>query len=96
MVLNQGIIQNDADYIKAGVSTKALNGKFIVNYGYAVNHADDIAKGADNNPAELDVIYKTKVFNNSTTLLAAYVMVDPDVAGKDNLNVIRVWGRYNF
>ncbi len=96
MVLNQGIIQNDADYIKAGVSTKALNGKFIVNYGYAVNNNDDIAKGADNNPAELDVIYKTKVFNNSTTLLAAYVMVDPDVAGKDNLNVIRVWGRYNF
>jgi len=35
------------------------------------------------------------VFNDSTTLLAAYVMIDPDTAA-DNTNIIRVWGRYNF
>jgi len=93
MILNQGVIKFDADYIKAGVTAKALGGKFIANYGYAVSN--DTA-GADNNPAELDLIYKTKVFNGSTTLLAAYLMIDPDVAGKDNMNVIRVWGRYNF
>jgi len=95
MILNQGIIKSDTDYIKAGVSTKALGGKLIANYGYAVEMRDnDVDTGS--NPAELDLIYKTKVFNGSTTLLAAYVMVDPDVDGMDNLNVIRLWGRYNF
>jgi len=95
MILNQGVIKTDADYVKVGATAKVLGGKFIVNYGYAIANNDDIAGGADNNPAELDVIYKTKVFNDSTTLLAAYVMIDPDTAA-DNTNIIRVWGRYNF
>jgi len=96
MILNQGVIANDADYIKVGASTKALNGTIIANYGYAINNQDDIAGGADNNPAEFDLVYKTKVFNDSTTLLAAYVNVDPDVDGVDNTNVLRFWARYNF
>jgi hypothetical protein len=96
MILNQGVISTDADYIKAGVTAKALGGKFIANYGYAINNEDTIEGGADNNPAELDLIYKTKILNGSTTLLAAYVMIDPDKKGLDNNNVIRVWGRYNF
>jgi hypothetical protein len=95
MILNQGVIKSDADYIKAGATAKALGGKFIVNYGYAIEkRKNDVDTGS--NPAELDVIYKTKVFGGSTTLLAAYVMIDPDVANVDNNNIIRVWGRYNF
>jgi len=97
MILNQGVIKTDTDYIKVGTKVKnVLGGMIKVNYGYALAHHDDIADGADNNPSELDVIYKTKVFNKSTTLLAAYIMIDPDVDGADNKNVIRVWGRYNF
>ena len=95
MVLNQGVIRSDADYVKVGASANVLGGTVIANYGYAVANNDDIVDGADNNPAELDLIYKTKVFNGSTTLLAAYVMVDPDTTA-ENTNVIRVWGRYNF
>ncbi len=95
MVANQGVIAQDADYVKAGVSAKALGGKFAVNYGYAVANDDDIAGGADNNPYELDVLYTTKVFNDSTDVLAAYVLTDPDTTA-DSTNIIRVWGRYNF
>ncbi len=96
MILNQGVISFDADYVKAAVGVKALGGKFGVAYGYAVNHADDIAGGADNNPYELDVTYKTKVFNGSTTVFAGYVLTDDDIAGVDSRNLVRVWGRYNF
>jgi len=99
MILNQGIISYDADYLKVAVGAKALGGKFGLAYGYAVNHLDDVAGGADNNPYELDVTYKTKVFNDSTTLFAGYVLTDADdnaVNNGDSQNMIRVWGRYNF
>jgi len=96
MILNQGVIRTDADYIKATVGAKVLGGKLGVAYGYAVNHADDIAGGADNNPYELDVTYKTKVLNDSTTLFAGYVLTDPDLQNVEKDNMIRVWGRYNF
>jgi hypothetical protein len=45
--------------------------------------------------AEFDFIYKTKVWNDSTTLLAAYVYQDHDLH-EDANNVIRFWARYNF
>jgi len=96
MIANQDVIKSDADYIKVAANTKALNGTIIAAYGYAINNEDDIVGGADNNPYELDLVYKTKVLNDSTTLLAAYVMADADVDGQDASNIIRVWGRYNF
>jgi hypothetical protein len=95
MVANQGVIQSDTDYVKVGASANVLGGTVIANYGYAV---EDRMANVDtgSNPSELDLIYTTKVFNGSTTLLAAYVMADADVDGQDAANIIRVWGRYNF
>jgi hypothetical protein len=93
MILNQGVIANDADYIKVAASTKLLNGNVGLAYGMRVAAENDTTDKA--NPYELDVTYSTKVLNGSTTLLAAYVMVDPDTTA-DTTNVIRVWGRYNF
>jgi len=95
MILNQGVIKIDTDYLKAGVSADVLGGKLIANYGYALEYRDGYGNDNGNNPSELDLIFKTKVFNDSTTLLAAYVMVDSDTDA-DNTNAIRVWGRYNF
>jgi len=97
MILNQGVIMHDADYIKAAAGVKALGGKFGIAYGYAINNNDDdTLNRLDNNPYELDVTYKTKVFNDSTTLFAGYVLTDADIDGVDSRNLLRFWGRYNF
>ena len=96
MILNQGVIATDADYIKVAANTKLLNGTVAAAYGYAINNNDDIVGGRDNNPYEFDLTYKTKVFNDSTTLFAAYVLENQDLASGDSNNMIRVWGRYNF
>jgi len=94
MILNQGDIATDSQYIKVAAGAKALGGKFGIAYGQRLS-ADDNAR--DNlSPYELDVTYKTKVFNDSTTLFAGYILTDSDVAGEDTKNTIRVWGRYNF
>jgi hypothetical protein len=97
MVLNQGVISDDAGYLKLAASAKALGGKFGIAYGVAL---DSDKRFVDNttgeNPYELDVTYKTKVFDNTTTLFAGYILQDGDVKGEDARNVIRVWGRYNF
>ncbi|SFV59831.1 hypothetical protein MNB_SV-8-54 [hydrothermal vent metagenome] len=97
MILNQGVIENDSQYIKVAAGAKALGGKFGVAYGQRLAADNDILD--DHNPYELDVTYKTKVFNDSTTLFAGYVLTDADdnaVNNGDSQNMIRVWGRYNF
>ncbi len=94
MILNQGVIQTDSQYVKAAAGAKLLGGKLGVAYGLRL--AADDATLDKSNPSELDVTYATKVFNDTTTLFAGYVMSDPDVSGVDAENVVRVWGRYNF
>jgi len=92
MVANQGVIALDASYVKVAASASVLDGKFGVAYGMRM---DSDTRG-DNNPYELDVTYSAKVFNDSTTVLAAYVMADQDVDGVDATNILRFWARYNF
>jgi hypothetical protein len=97
MILNQGVIARDSQYIKVAAGAKALGGKFGVAYGMRLAADSDVLD--DHNPYELDVTYKTKVFSDTTTLFAGYVLTDADddnVNGGDAQNLIRVWGRYNF
>jgi len=97
MILNQDVIANDSQYIKVAAGAKALGGKFGVAYGMRLAADSDALD--DHNPYELDVTYKTKVFSDTTTLFAGYVLTDADddnVNGGDAQNLIRVWGRYNF
>ena len=90
MILNQGAIKQDADAIVARAGAKVLGGKLGVAFCSATSdNADDYT--------ELDVTFKTKVFNDSTTVFAGYVYTDyDDAADVDGQNMIRVWGRYNF
>ncbi|MEA1953712.1 MAG: hypothetical protein U9O24_04925 [Campylobacterota bacterium] len=90
MVANQGVISNDASYVKLAAGASALGGNFGLAYGMRMD--SDLL--GDNNPYEVDVTYSTKVFNDSTSILAAYVYADDD-AGTD-ASIIRLWGRYNF
>ncbi len=97
MILNQNVIKIDADYVKVAASANLYGGTFGVAYGYAIANNDDIAGGRDNNPSELDVTYKTKVFNDSTTVFAGYVLENRDVQpNEDSNNMLRFWARYNF
>lgn len=90
MILNQGAIRSDNDTIVARAGVKALGGKFALAYDYTTDNSD-----ANNDYQELDLVYKTKVFADSTTLFAGYIYQDADNKEDPN-NVIRVWGRYNF
>jgi len=97
MILNQGVIRSDADYVKVAASANLYGGTFGVAYGYAIANEDDLTGGKDNNPYELDVTYKTKVFNDSTTVFAGYVLENRDVQpNEDSNNMLRFWARYNF
>jgi len=100
MILNQNVIAKDADYVKVAASANVYGGTFGVAYGYAIANNDDstgISKtGIDNNPYELDVTYKTKVFNDSTTVFAGYVLENKDLTSGDSNNMVRFWARYNF
>jgi hypothetical protein len=87
MILNQGYIRYDSDTFVARAGMKALGGKFALAYDYS-----DVVEGEY---TELDLVYKTKVSNDSTTLFAGYIYQDHD-AWNDSNNVIRFWGRYNF
>ena len=89
LILNQDFIRFDNDTIVAKAGLKALGGKFGLAYNYT--NADTL----DIDYTEVDVTYKTKVFNDSTTLFAGYVYQDLD-GWTDSRNLIRVWGRYNF
>ena len=92
MILNQCAIKSDNDTVVVRAGTKALGGKIGLAYGYTKNNVTD---GKDYK--ELDLTYKTKVFNDSTTVFAGYVYTQQDgVNGDDAQNLIRVWGRYNF
>jgi len=109
MILNQGFIRSDADTILVKATAKALGGKFIAQYGMTtMNERDLLGVTSDVDYNEFDFIYKTKVWNDSITLLAAYVSQDLSdkvinddngdqiVISPDVNNVIRFWARYNF
>ena len=91
MILNQNFIRFDSDTFVARAGMKALGGKFSVAYDYS-----DVVEGEY---AELDLVYKTKVWNDSTTLFAGYIYQDFDAditASSYDQNVVRFWARYNF
>jgi len=102
MILNQGVIRSDNDTFVARAGLKALGGKFGLAYDYTTDNS-----AADNDYQELDLTYKTKVFNDSTTLFAGYIMRNWDknvdkhghvaaTGGDDTDNVLRFWAKYNF
>jgi len=98
MILNQGFIASNADTFLIKGTAKVLGGKFIAQYGATtINDVENSDTGiiADVDYSEFDFIYKTKVWNDSTTLLAAYVYQDVE-AHEDGNNVLRFWARYNF
>jgi len=90
MILNQGAIKSDNDTFVARAGVKALNGKIALAYDYTTDNSD-----ANNDYQELDLVYKTKVFADSTTLFAGYIFQDAD-NWDDSHNTLRVWARYNF
>jgi len=92
MILNQGAIRSDSDTFVARAGVKALGGKFGLAYDYS--DTNDASVFGDDY-TELDLTYKTKVFNGSTTLFAGYIYQDAD-AWADSRNTLRFWGRYNF
>ncbi|QOR62149.1 hypothetical protein ACM66Z_01330 [Sulfurovum sp. ST-21] len=90
MILNQGFIASDNDTFVARAAVKALGGKIALAYDTTSDNS-----AANNDYQELDLVYKTKVFNDSTTLFAGYIYQDAD-AWAESQNNIRLWGRYNF
>ncbi|WP_295419409.1 hypothetical protein [Sulfurovum sp.] len=92
MILNQDAIRTDNDTFVARVGAEALGGKF----GLAVDYTKNNATGGEDY-TEVDLTYKTKVFNDSTSVFAGYVYTQQDGVNHDDAqNMIRVWGRYNF
>ena len=104
MILNQGFISSNADTLLVKGVVKALGGKFIAQYGMTTLNDRPMVVGVDDiDYNEFDFIYKTKVWNDKISLLAAYVnqdleakIVDDVVVEPDSNNVIRFWARYNF
>jgi len=116
MIFNQNTIKRDSDTVVVRAGIKGLGGKFGIAYGYS--DLGDTAKAAVTGKAggageysELDLTYKVKVWNDSTTLFAGYVYQDDDrmdgLAITDDegnvldtfdgtQNMVRLWGRYNF
>ncbi|HIP27799.1 MAG TPA: hypothetical protein EYG82_01325 [Sulfurovum sp.] len=100
MVLNNvgQLHAKDSDYLKASANVGAFGGKFVVNYGMAIEKRDGngvaLASGAGESPYEVDVMY-TQTLGN-TKLFAAYVLTDGDIDGQDSNNFVRVWARYSF
>ena len=91
MIANQDVISKDAQYVKVAASTELYDGNVGLAYGMKVT--DDA--GTDLQPFELDATYSTKVFDESTTLFAGYVLSAKDLDA-DKSNIVRVWGRFNF
>jgi hypothetical protein len=110
MIFNQDAIRFNSSTFVARAGVKALGGKFGLAYGYSDlgarsgyglidgGYADNSYLSGDY--SELDLTYKTKVFNDTTTLFAGYIYQDrsyDDTLKSDwSDNTIRVWGRYNF
>jgi hypothetical protein len=90
MILNQNFIKRDNDTFVARAGVKALGGKFALAYDYTTDNSV-----LENDYKELDLVYKTKVFNDSTTLFAGYMYQDAD-AWADSRNNLRFWARYDF
>jgi len=90
MILNQGAIRSDNDTFVGRIGVKALGGKFGLAYDYTTDNSS-----AENDYQELDLTYKTKVFNGSTTLFAGYIYQDADNWANEK-NTLRFWGKYNF
>ena len=99
MILNQSAIKRDNDTFVVRAGPKALGGKFGLAYDYT---SDNRNSRIANDYQELDLTYKTKVFNDSTTLFAGYIMQNWDkeitrASGTDDTNnVLRFWAKYNF
>jgi len=90
MILNQDAIRTDNDTFVFRAGVKALGGKFGLAYDYTSDNSS-----AKNDYQELDLTYKTKVFNDSTTLFAGYIYQDAD-NWTDGYSTLRFWARYNF
>jgi len=103
MLLNEAYIASNADTALIEGAVAALGGKFIAQYGMTTMNDRPILGDVDYN--EFDFIYKTKVWNDRISLLAAYVNQDLDqklgandeiIADFDGNNVLRFWAKYNF
>jgi len=99
-ILDQNTFRRDADTFKVALSTKALGGKFTgvyincdlgdTSHAAVFGHQD----GAGTYQ-EIELIYKTKITEN-TTLLTAYINQNDDRQDDDSQNFFRIWGKYNF
>ena len=99
-ILNQNTIRRDSDTFKVTLGAKALGGKFTGVYinsdlGDTANASVFGNKGGAGTYQETELIYKTKIGQN-TTLFAAYINQNDDRQADDSQNFFRVWGRYNF
>jgi hypothetical protein len=116
MIFNQNTIKRDSDTVVVRAGIKGLGGKFGIAYAYSDLGATALGAvtgkaGGEGEYSELDITYKVKVWNDSTTLFAGYVYQDDDrmdgftisddegnvVSTFDgSQNMLRFWGRYNF
>lgn len=114
MIFNQNTIKRDSDTIVARAGMKALGGKFGIAYNYSDLGATALPAVTNSRPgageySELDVTYKVKVLDGSTTLFAGYVFQNDSrdaVLAADGTvllestdvdqNMLRFWARYNF
>jgi len=99
-ILNQNTIARDSDTFKLALGAKALGGKFTGVYinsdlGDTANASVFGNQAGSGTYQEFELIYKTKITDN-TTLFAAYINQNDDRQADDSQNFFRVWGRYNF
>jgi len=90
MLANVLAVASDNDTFVIGAGIDALGGRFGAVYG---NTTDNSPASADYQ--EIDVTYTANITEN-TSVLAAYIYSDVDVAGVDANNALRFWARYNF
>jgi len=112
LIFNQNTIKRDSDTIVVRAGIKGLGGKFGIAYNYSDlgNTALPSVTGLNfgsGEYSELDLTYKVKVLDDSTTLFAGYVYQNDqrdakvvnglDIAATDfDQNMLRFWARYNF
>ena len=99
-ILNQNTLRRDADTFKLALGAKALGGKFTGVYinsdlGDTANASVFGNQGGAGTYQEIELIYKTKITDN-TTLFTAYINQNDDRQADDSQNFFRVWGKYNF
>ncbi len=114
LIFNQNCIKRDSDTIVARAGIKGLGGKFGIAYNYSDLGATALPAVTNSRPGageytELDLTYKVKVLDGSTTLFAGYVYQNDSrdaVLANDgsvlldstdvDQNMLRFWARYNF